>query len=76
MKELAALAGEIARRASRLEDGVEALSGTVEEQGYAVRDVVLGRMDELREVCDRAETITAKEFWPYPSYGDILFSVR
>ena len=76
VKELSALAGEIARRASRLEDGVEALSGTVEEQGYAVRDVVLGRMDELREVCDRAETITAKEFWPYPSYGDILFSVR
>ena len=76
VKELSALAGEIARRASRLEDGVEALSGTVEEQGYAVRDVVLGRMDELREVCDRAESITAKEFWPYPSYGDILFSVR
>ncbi len=76
VKELSALAGEIARRASRLEDGVEALSGTAEEQGYAVRDVVLGRMDELREVCDRAESITAKEFWPYPSYGDILFSVR
>ena len=76
VKELSSLTGEIARRTDRLDGAVSALSGTVEEQGYAVRDVVLGRMEELREVCDRAETITAKEFWPYPSYGDILFSVK
>ena len=23
-----------------------------------------------------AETLTAKSYWPYPTYGDILFSVR
>ena len=76
VKELSTLTGEIARRADLLEEAVSALSGTVEEQSCAVRDAILGRMEELRKVCDRAETITAKEFWPYPSYGDILFSVR
>ena len=76
IKELSPLAHEISQRAGQLEEAVRALSGTVEEQGYTVRDVLLKRMKALRAVCDRAETITAKEFWPYPSYGDILFSVR
>ena len=76
VKELSSLTGEIARRTDLLDSAVSALSGTVEEQSRAVRDVILGRMEELREACDRAEAITAKEFWPYPSYGDILFSVR
>ena len=76
IKELSQLAHEISQRAGQLEEAVGELSGTVEEQGYTVRDVLLKHMKELRMVCDRAETITAKEFWPYPSYGDILFSVR
>ena len=33
-------------------------------------------MSELRIACDEAETLTAKNYWPYPSYGDILFSVH
>ena len=33
-------------------------------------------MQKLRLACDEAETLTAKEFWPYPSYADLLFSVR
>lgn len=41
-----------------------------------VRDTVLERMEELREGCDEAETLTAKKYWPYPSYGDLLFSVN
>lgn len=32
-------------------------------------------MQELRAVADELETITDKEYWPMPSYGDILFSV-
>ncbi len=32
-------------------------------------------MSELRSVCDELELNTAKEYWPLPSYGDILFSI-
>ncbi|MBQ9428729.1 MAG: glutamine synthetase III [Clostridia bacterium] len=41
-----------------------------------VRDKVLPKMCELRVACDEAETLTAKSYWPLPTYADILFSVR
>ena len=48
----------------------------IEAESYAIRDVVLARMSELRVACDEAETLTAKKYWPYPSYGDLLFGVK
>ena len=32
-------------------------------------------MAELRAGCDEAETLTAAEYWPFPTYGDLLFGV-
>ena len=40
------------------------------------KDSIFAAMNELRIVVDELETNTAAEFWPYPSYGDILFSVK
>lgn len=37
---------------------------------------VIPKMAELRRICDEAETLTAESYWPFPTYGDILFSVR
>ena len=48
----------------------------VTEAANDIRDVILSKMDALRAVCDEAETITAKEFWPFPTYSDLLFSVK
>ena len=48
----------------------------VTEAANDIRDVILGKMDALRAVCDEAETITAKEFCPFPTYSDLLFSVK
>lgn len=39
-------------------------------------DNVLTAMSALRKVCDEMELGTAKAYWPYPSYGDLLFSVH
>ncbi len=33
-------------------------------------------MTELRLAVDEMETLTSRACWPYPSYGDLLFSVR
>ena len=41
-----------------------------------IRDDLLPRMAELRVVCDEAETVTDESFWPFPTYGDLLFGVR
>ena len=29
----------------------------------------------VRAACDAAETIVSKEYWPFPTYSDILFYV-
>ena len=39
-------------------------------------DEVLGAMDALRASVDEMELICDRETWPYPTYGDILFSVK
>ncbi len=40
------------------------------------RDYVLSVMNELRAVGDNMETDMSTEHWPYPSYGDMLYSVQ
>ena len=39
------------------------------------REVVFERMEELRVLGDSMEEETSAEYWPYPSYGEILFGV-
>ncbi len=48
----------------------------VEKQAYAIRDELIAVMNELRIACDEAEVITSEEYWPFPTYGDLLFGVR
>ena len=55
--------------------GVKDVEGTLEQAKY-YKDVVFSAMNELRIVVDELETHTSAEYWPYPSYGDILFSVK
>ena len=50
--------------------------GEIGAQADAIRDSVLTNMSELRLACDEAETVTTKEYWPFPTYGDLLFSVK
>ena len=45
-------------------------------EAAAIRDTLLTKMSELRVVCDEAETITAKKYWPFPTYADLLFGVK
>ena len=33
-------------------------------------------MNALRKVADEMETLTAKKYWPFPTYDDLLFSVN
>ena len=47
----------------------------ITEQSILIRDEVLPRMCRLRAPADEAETLTAKKYWPFPTYGDLLFGV-
>ena len=47
----------------------------ISEADY-IRDGILPKMSALRAVVDEAETKTAAEYWPIPTYGELLFGVR
>ncbi len=74
---LSTLTDAIAVKADELKEAVISLrtDEDIIAQANAIRDTILTKMSELRVVCDEAETLTAKEYWPYPTYGDLLFSV-
>ena len=78
LKKLAGLEDQIAAKADELEEAVMRLAGAedVAAESYMIRDAVLGKMGELRAACDEAEMITAKKYWPFPTYGDLLFGVK
>ena len=40
-----------------------------------IRDTVLPAMDKLRASADKAETVTAESYWPFPAYDKLLFGV-
>ena len=61
------LSSEVAE-AQEMEEGLE--------KAVYYHDVVLAAMNELRTVADEAELYTAKEYWPFPSYGELMYSIQ
>ena len=77
-EKLAALSRKIFSAVHGLSQAVDGLSeaGDAARESELIRDRVLPQMNLLREYVDAAESITAEEYWPYPSYGDLLFGVQ
>ena len=75
---LSLLTDQIAAKTDELEAAVLELKGAVDvtQKAYAIRDAVIGKMAALRTVADEAETLTAGKYWPFPTYGELLFGVR
>lgn len=46
-----------------------------QEQATFFKDVVFAAMNELRAPIDELEMIVEQDFWPVPTYGDLLFEV-
>jgi len=46
------------------------------EKACFFKDAVLPKMGELREYADELELLVSRKHWPFPTYGDLLFSVR
>ena len=77
-KKISALTASVVARAQDLEYAVQDVKniGDSLKLARAYRDEVFTAMNELRIVVDELESCTASRFWPYPSYGELLFSVR
>ncbi|MBQ9557169.1 MAG: glutamine synthetase type III, partial [Clostridia bacterium] len=78
VRKLSELTDRIAVRVDELQAAEISLreADDVIAESAMIRDNVLPKMCELRVACDEAETITARSYWPFPTYADILFSVR
>ena len=78
VRRLSALADLIASKAEELETALISLDKAedIGAESVMIRDTVLGLMSELRIPCDEAETITAKNYWPMPTYADLLFGIK
>jgi glutamine synthetase len=47
-----------------------------EAEGRYYRDTVFEQMEKTRAVADEIESLVGEVYWPYPTYGKLLFSVR
>ena len=78
VKRLSELSSMALKTVGALEDAlVEAndISDCAELSNFC-RDSIFAAMNELRIYVDEMETMTGADYWPYPSYGEMLFSVR
>ena len=58
---------EVEKKASAMKQG--------KEQAFYYHDVVVTAMNDLRKPADELEKLVDKEYWPFPTYADLLFEV-
>jgi len=65
------------KRVTALDDSIVAACGISEphEKAEFFKDTVAVCMREVRAVADELETMVSSKYWPFPTYGDLLFSV-
>ncbi len=78
---LTSLSNKLECFATTTDELEDAVLGAVEHKSDILdrakyfRDEVFAKMQELRAIGDSMETETPADFWPYPSYSELLFSV-
>ena len=76
LEKLSILSDEIDAAIDALEASIDGCAGEdITAQAFFIRDELLGKMAALRALCDKAETLTAASYWPFPTYGELLFKV-
>ena len=78
IRRLSALLDQIDEAVDDLESALVSMStlGYATAQADFIRDEVIPKMSLVRVPADEAETLTAEKYWPFPTYGDLLFGVR
>jgi glutamine synthetase len=75
---LSELSRDILSYTDLLEKTLDELVGTgsIIDLAKSYRSRVYTTMEKLRIVVDEAETLAGSDNWPYPTYGDLMFSVK
>ena len=78
MEKLSSLIDSLYKETGILETDIaneESKAGDIEKQAHYVRDTLFVQMEKTRAIADQIEPMVDKTLWPYPTYGDMLFSV-
>ena len=75
---LSALSASVFEKIAAFEEKLDSVNACSDKLAVAnmYKDIIIPAMDDIRADVDAAESITCAEYWPYPSYGDLLFSVQ
>ncbi len=77
IEKLSALANDVYDSFNSLEAATNKaeLMTDLQKKADFYKDTVITLMDKLRAASDTLELITAKKYWPMPTYGDLMFKV-
>ena len=78
LKKLSQLTADLYKEMEALEAAVAGAEDMqdVEQCAKYYRNPVLMQMEKTRAIADEIECNVGEKYWPYPTYGDLLFSVR
>ena len=78
LKKLNALYADATKAITALKDALAKGKTASDWMSYGkiCRDEIIPAMNALRAAADEMEIHTAKKYWPFPTYGDLLFSVH
>ena len=74
-KEIGKLTDALASACEKLERDLTKTPADPKKAMTYSHDVLIPDMDKAREAADQLETMTASDYWPFPTYADLLFSV-
>jgi len=68
---------QLLERTAQLKTALDTMNRSLatEEKMHYCHDVIFPAMQSVRECIDHLETLVATEYWPVPTYYDLLFSV-
>ena len=74
---LSDLEGGVYRRTELLEEQLRRLGElpSAKEQADFCAGALFAAMQELRAAADELESLTGKAYWPFPTYGELLFNI-
>jgi len=74
LDELTGAVGELEQVMKGLEDALtKHAEGSTLDHATHARDHIVPSMAKVREVADRLESVVSDEFWPLPTYQEMLF---
>ncbi len=74
---LSELTGKLYKAVNELEDSLKKIKKeAVITKANSFKNIIIPKMDEIRKLADDAESITSAEFWPFPTYAELLFGVN